>query len=327
MQDYLLFLFLLFSFSTSQPNSLRTKILLRILRNEFQDFDSLLREGALLYRDMLSTSLPLTVCPDKGGRIEGVRYGVRHFTSLSFVPRFLRPSMSSGKETTSLSASRRVRNACMLLSFSSSTLLSKFLGRRVDDSFMRPFLPTSFLPTSLQNSFRATILLRVMLKLSIPVLKFEDVCDSLPNYQCHALRPLICSVPSPFGRDSWSSKQNERLNAHIRDFLATNPHIEITWQEFVRIVEWAYKHQNILQRADSAMFDLDCTCIYRLGWDGLDPATILMLANKNRLLDRGLCMYLQAKKEKNRDEYMNLLVKEIVDKAITSASSAVVPSD
>ena len=330
MRDYLLFLLLLFWMKTSQPNSPRTMILLRLLRNEFHDLNCLLQEAALLYSDILRTGRNLPTRLYEGGVIDDIKYGVRKFTSRRFIPLGLRqfgPRFYDDNETARLRVSQRVRYACMLLSFSSS-LLSKFLGKkRVNDPFVRPFL-SEFM----QNSCEATILFRLMLKLISPVLEFEGSYDIFPRYQRHALRPLVCSVPSPFGKDSWSSKENKRLNAHICDFLAANPHIEITWQELVRIVEWAFRHQNFLQCQDAEMFDLDCMFVFT-GWLILDPIRILMIANRNRLLDRGLRMYLQAKKEKIRNELissMNSLVEEIVEKAIasaSSASSAVVPSD
>lgn len=329
MDNRLLFLFLLFWLKTTRPNSLRTMNLLRLLRNEFQDLDRLLREAALLYHDILMRR-PLPIRLYEGGKIDGIEYGVREFIPLRFITLGLRQfglRDYDDNETTRIRVSQRVRYACMFLSFSSS-LLSKFLGKkRVNDPFVRPFLSASR-----QNSYEATILFRLMLKLISPVLKFEGSCDSFPGYQRHALRPLVCSVPSPFGKDSWSSKENKRLNAHICDFLAASPHIEITWQELVRIIHWAFMCQSILQRQDAEMFDLDCIFVFT-GWLSLDPVRILMIANRDRLLDRGLRMYLQAKKEKIQNELissMKSLAEEIVEKAIasaSSASSAVVPSD
>jgi hypothetical protein len=327
MRDFLRFLLLLFWLKTSQPNSPRTMILLGLLRNEFHDLNCLLQESAMLYGDILRTGRNLPTRLYEGGVIDGINYGLRNYTSLSFIPLGLRqfgPRFYDDNETARLLVSQRVRYACMLLSFSSS-LLSKFLGKKtVNSSFMRPFLTASR-----QNSCEATILFRLMLKLNSPVLKFEGSYDSFPRYKCHALRPLVCSVPSPFGRDSWTSQENKRLTAHICDFLKANPNIEITWQELVRIVEWAFMCQNILQCQDAEMFDLDCMFVFT-GWLILDPVRILMIANRGRLLDRGLRMYLQAKKEKIRNEIissMKSLVEEIVEKAIASASSAVVPSD
>jgi hypothetical protein len=283
------------------------RIIQHLLCNDLErHYNPLLREakrGADLYSSILSTAPEIGICPCSGmmmtpGGLIIVPEESWHTSHIFPIrPRSLH-----------LAASSKLLKMLHILSMSSSILLPRLLQGIPDLCNKR-------------KTFEAEIILRVITKISSPILK-EQSFDSLFHLfrsESPSIRP-VCEVPlhhigrALLSEESAMRSQHLGVRMMLHAFQHANPFFLLSEQEILELIFWAFFEQERLQNLDAALFGLPPQS--RLSWDNvlkMDYTKILQEANQGGLLNRALHFSAQKKRE-HLEKQRRVEIKEQLEK-------------
>jgi hypothetical protein len=317
-----LYLFLAFWLNRIHPNR---RFIQRLLCNELdRDYNPFLREdkkGAELYSSTLSTAPQIDICPCTGIMMTPVE--------LRIVPESSHTSHMFTRRPRSLhlAASSQLLKMLHILSMSSSTLLPRLLQTIM---FHRE-----------RQTFEARIMIRVIMKLSSPILKEQSFVSlfHLFRSESRSMRP-VCDVPLPHvGRALLSEDSNMKfihwgMKGMLYIFQLVNPLFPLSEPEILELIFWAFFEQERLQNLDAELFGLPPQS--RLSWDNvlnIECTEILQVANQRGLLNRALHFSIQKKREHHekqrlveRKRQVKWILEGIIYAAVSSCELANLPA-
>ena len=316
------YLFLAFWLNRIHPNR---RFIQRLLCNELdREYNQLLREdkrGADLYSSTLSTAPQIDICPCTGIMMTPIE--------LRIVPESSHTShiFTRRPQSLHLAASSQLLKMLLILSMSSSTLLPRLL-----QGIMFP---------RERQTFEAKIMLRVIMKLSSPILK-EKSFDSIFHLfrsESRSMRPM-CEVPLRHVGCALLSEDSDMKFIHwgvkgmLYIFQLINPSFPLSEQEIIDMIFWAFFEQERLQNLDAALFGLPPQS--RLSWDNvlkMESTKILQEAKKCGLLNRALHFSIQKKREHRekqrlveRNQQVKWILEGIIYAAVSSSELANLPA-
>lgn len=309
------YLFLAFWLNRIHPNR---RIIQLLLCNELEkNYNPLLREykrGADLYSSTLSSAPEIGICPCSGMMMTSVEVIVVPESSHNsgIFPR--RP------RSLHLTTSSQLLKMLCILSMSSSILLPRLLQ--------------GIMFRCQRQTFEARIMLRVITKLSSPILKNQsfDSIFRLFRSESPSMRP-VCEVPLPhIGRalmceDSNMRSQHWGVRMMIYAFQHANPSFPLSFEEILELIFWAFFEQGRLKNLDAALFGLPNQSL--LCWSAvlnMEYTDIFRVANQGDLLNRAIHFSIQKKREqreKQRLDERNQQVKWILEGIIYAAVSSI----